>query len=86
MLGKLHGVSAVLVVSMYGNPADYHRIERICKQNKWFMIDDAAQSMGAELDGKPVGTFGNAGFYSFSPGKPTAGPMGAFYWSSVDAN
>lgn len=84
-LGKLHSVSSVLVVSMYGNPADYYRIERICKQNNWFMIDDAAQAMGAEVDGKPVGTFGDAGFYSFSPGKPTAGPMGAFYWTSSEA-
>ena len=45
------------------------------------MIDDAAQSFGAKLDDRYVGTFGDAGFFSFSPGKPTAGHMGSFFWS-----
>lgn len=79
-IGKQHDISAVLVVSMYGNPADYESLEIICKKNNWFMIDDGAQAMGAKVNGRYVGTFGDAGFYSFSPGKPTAGPMGAFYW------
>lgn len=81
-IGVKHNVSAVLVVSMYGNPADYVAIQQICQKYNWLMIDDGAQAIGAELDGKVVGTFGDAGFYSFSPGKPVAGPMGAFYWQN----
>lgn len=78
---KLHGVTAALVPSMYGNPADLMRAEALCREMGIFLIDDAAQSFGAYLNSRPVGAFGNAGFFSFSPGKPLAGPMGAFYWS-----
>jgi dTDP-4-amino-4,6-dideoxygalactose transaminase len=36
------------------------------------VIEDAAQSMGARVDGRHVGTRGHAGLYSFGPGKPLA--------------
>lgn len=80
-LSKKYDVKAVLVASMYGNPANLTEIEKFCKENSIFMIDDAAQSFGAKLNDRFVGTFGDAGFFSFGPGKPTAGPMGSFFWS-----
>ena len=70
---------AVVVPSLYGNPADLIDIERVCRDRQVFMIDDAAQSFGAKLGGKNVGQYGDAGFFSFSPGKNLAGAMGA-YW------
>lgn len=76
------GVKAILVASMYGNPADLFKIEQFCISKNIVLIDDAAQSFGAKLDDRHVGTFGNAGFFSFSPGKPTAGHMGAFFWTT----
>jgi hypothetical protein len=76
-----HGVPAVLLPSMYGNPADLQQAQALCQRLGLFLIDDAAQSFGASLDGRPVGSFGNAGFFSCSPGKPLAGPMGALYWA-----
>ncbi len=76
-------IEALLVASMYGNPADMTAIESLCKAKGIFLIDDAAQSFGAELDAKMIGTFGDAGFFSFAPGKPTAGHMGGFFWSST---
>ncbi len=76
-----HGGQAVLLPSMYGNPADLKRAQELCSRLGLFLIDDAAQSFGASLDGQPVGSFGDAGFFSFSPGKPLAGHMGAFYWT-----
>jgi len=85
-LSKKYDVKAVLVASMYGNPANLVEIEDYCKNNSIFMIDDAAQSFGAKLDGRFVGTFGDAGFFSFSPGKPTAGHMGSFFWSAKKVN
>ena len=75
-------ISAVVVPSLYGNPSDLETIEYICKKAGVKMIDDAAQSYGAQLNGKTVGSFGDGGFFAFSPGKPTAGHMGAFYWSN----
>jgi len=76
-----HGVQVALLPSMYGNPADMLRAETLCRNKGIHLIDDAAQSFGAELQGKPIGSFGDAGFFSVSPGKPLAGHMGAFFWS-----
>lgn len=83
LLSKKYKIKAVLVASMYGNPANLVEIEKYCIENNIFMIDDAAQSFGAKLGNRFVGTFGNAGFFSFSPGKPTAGHMGSFFWSNI---
>jgi len=77
-----HHPNAVIVASMYGTPADLSRIESLCQRYNIFMIDDAAQSFGAKAnEQKYVGTFGDAGFFSFSPGKPTSGHLGAFFWT-----
>ncbi len=81
ILSKKYDIKAILVASMYGNPANLVKIEKYCKENSIHMIDDAAQSFGAKLEGRYLGTFGDAGFFSFSPGKPTAGHMGSFFWS-----
>ncbi len=75
-------VRAVVVNSIYGNPANLSEIENLCNTKNTIMIDDAAQSFGAMLDDRYVGSFGNGGFFSFSPGKPTAAHLGAFYWTN----
>lgn len=84
-LAHKYSVRAALLPSMYGNPADLHRAEELCRSKGICLIDDAAQSFGARLLDRPVGTFGEAGFFSISPGKPLAGHMGAFYWSDQSA-
>lgn len=75
---------AIVVPSMYGNPANLFEIEALCKAYNVLMIDDAAQSYGAVLEGKTVGSFGDGGFFSFSPGKPTAAHRGGFFWTNHD--
>ncbi len=77
---KKSKAKCVLVPSLYGFPANLKDIEKLCKEKNVLMIDDAAQSFGAKLEDKFVGTFADAGFFSFSPGKATAGHMGAFFW------
>lgn len=74
-------ICCVLVASMYGNPAKMTEIELLCKKYNVLMIDDAAQSFGATYDDRFLGTFGDAGFFSFSPGKATSGHLGAFFWT-----
>jgi hypothetical protein len=74
-------ICCVLIASMYGNPAKMTEIELLCKKYNVLMIDDAAQSFGATYDDRFVGTFGDAGFFSFSPGKATSGHLGAFFWT-----
>ena len=71
----------IIAVSMYGNPCCLSELEQICKDNNIALIDDAAQSIGAKLNGKYVGTFGDAGFFAFSPGKPFSGHTGGFLWT-----
>jgi hypothetical protein len=79
-LASKYNCDALVVASMYGNPADMINIERYCADSNIVLIDDAAQSYGATLYERAIGTFGDGGFFSFSPGKPTSGHMGAFYW------
>lgn len=74
-------IRVVIVPSFYGNPANLSEIWNVCKKYGVVMLDDAAQSFGAMLDGKFVGTFGEAGMFAFSPGKATPGHMGSFCWS-----
>ena len=83
-LSQKYNIKVVLVASMYGNPGNLIETEKYCKENDIFLIDDAAQSFGAKLNNKYIGTFGDAGFFSFSPGKPTAGHMGSFFWSEKE--
>lgn len=73
----------LLIPSLYGNPANLFEIETYCRNNNIFMIDDAAQSFGAKIDGRWVGSFGNAGLFSFSAGKPTYGHLGCYFWSDI---
>ena len=71
----------LIAPSLYGNPADICNIESWCRENDVYLIDDAAQAFGSSLNGKNIGSFGDAGLFSFSAGKPTIGGMGSFFWS-----
>jgi len=60
---------AIIVVHLYGLPADMQSICRIADKNSLLVIEDAAQAHIASIDGKPVGTFGDAAAFSFYPTK-----------------
>ena len=61
---------AVITVDLFGLPADYERIEDIAGKFDLFIIEDAAQSFGAELNDKKACSFGNIACTSFFPAKP----------------
>jgi dTDP-4-amino-4,6-dideoxygalactose transaminase len=65
---------AIIPVHLYGQAADIGEIRKIARQNKIFLIEDAAQAHGAEYKGKKLGTFGDLGCFSFYPTKN----LGAF--------
>jgi dTDP-4-amino-4,6-dideoxygalactose transaminase len=64
---------ALIAVDLFGIPADYARIEKICQQHGLFLIEDAAQSFGAVYRGRKAGSFGDVGCTSFFPSKPLGG-------------
>ena len=66
---KYPNPKAVVVVNLYGTPAKLDEILKICKKHNTPLIEDAAESLGATLNGKQTGTFGEFGIYSFNGNK-----------------
>lgn len=60
---------AVIIVSLYGMPADFDKLLPICKKHGVTVIEDAAESLGATYKGKHVGTFGKYNIISFNGNK-----------------
>jgi len=61
---------AVIPVDLFGQPADYEAILAAARRHGLLVLADAAQSFGARLGGRRVGTFGDATATSFFPAKP----------------
>jgi len=60
----------VIPVDLFGLLSDYTAIEKIAAANGLFVIEDAAQSFGAEFGGRKSCSFGNIACTSFFPAKP----------------
>lgn len=61
--------AAIIVPHLFGNPADIRKIVELARLRNIRVIDDAAQAVGATIDGRPVGSFGDAGILSFGSEK-----------------
>jgi dTDP-4-amino-4,6-dideoxygalactose transaminase len=64
---------AIIPVHLYGQPADMDGIMEIAHQYDLKVIEDCAQSFGAEYRGKKAGSFGDFGCISFFPSKNLGG-------------
>jgi len=64
---------AIVVPHLFGNPADIVAIVELARGKNIRVIDDAAQALGATIDGRPVGSFGDAGILSFGSEKVCSG-------------
>jgi len=61
---------AVMPVDLFGQTADYRRLEPILQREKLLLLCDAAQGFGGLLDGRRSGGIGDAAATSFFPAKP----------------
>ena len=64
---------AILPVHLFGHMTDMEKISDIAKRHGLKVIEDCAQSFGAELNGKKAGSFGDTGCFSFYPSKNLGG-------------
>jgi len=62
-------VLAIVATNLYGLPSDMPALTRWAQERGVFLVDDAAQAMGASISGRASGTWGDAGLFSFDRGK-----------------
>ena len=66
---KNRPLQAVVVVHLYGQPADLKGILKVCEKEGLLLVEDCAQSAGASWSGRMTGTWGDAASFSFYPTK-----------------
>jgi dTDP-4-amino-4,6-dideoxygalactose transaminase len=77
---------AVIAVHLFGQCAALDAITRICQEKKLILVEDCAQCIGADYDGRRAGSFGDFGGFSFYPTKnlAAAGDAGMITAKSED--
>ena len=76
---------AVMVVHMCGSMANLNALQKICKTNNLTLVEDACQAIGATYEGKPLGSIGDLGCFSFDFVKTiTCGEGGAVITNKKD--
>jgi dTDP-4-amino-4,6-dideoxygalactose transaminase len=85
VLAELDDVAAILVVHLFGLPADVERFRELADAYGVALIEDAAQAHGAAVDGRRVGAFGDAAAFSFYPTKNMTTGEGGMVTTDDDA-
>jgi len=66
---KLKQIKAILAVDVFGQPAEWDKLQEISQKYELKLIEDSAEAIGSEYKGKKAGTFGEAGIFAFYPNK-----------------
>jgi dTDP-4-amino-4,6-dideoxygalactose transaminase len=64
---------AVIAVHLYGQCCDLTAVKAVCEKKKIWLIEDAAQAIGSEWEGRRAGSVGDFGCFSFFPSKNLGG-------------
>jgi len=76
---------AVILPTLYGNAPDIEKFLTVCKANDIFLLEDAAENFGSKFKGRAIGTWGDAGTYSFFGNKTiTTGEGGCVVTNNKD--
>jgi dTDP-4-amino-4,6-dideoxygalactose transaminase len=63
---------AIIPVHLFGQPADMSALLALAEQHNLKIVEDCAQSFGADIDGRQTGSMGDVGAFSFFPSKKIA--------------
>lgn len=69
-------VKLVVCAELYGFPSDIEAIKEVCEKYGALLIEDSAEAMGAFIDGKPCGSFGDYSAVSYNGNKIITGSSG----------
>ncbi len=69
-------VKHVMIVNLYGTPCRYDELRAVCDRHGAVIIEDAAESFGAQYKGKAVGALGSLSVISFNGNKIITGTSG----------
>ncbi|MBI4773106.1 MAG: DegT/DnrJ/EryC1/StrS family aminotransferase [Deltaproteobacteria bacterium] len=76
---------AVMVVDVFGHPAEWDDILRVAEKHELKVIDDSCEALGSEYKGRKVGCFGDAAAFAFYPNKQiTTGEGGMIVTDNAD--
>jgi perosamine synthetase len=76
---------AILAVDIFGYPAEYAELEAIAERHGLVLLEDACEALGAEYQGRPIGSRGIPAAFAFYPNKQmTTGEGGAVAVSSEE--
>jgi len=66
---KQYSPKAVIITNLYGQSANYNELIEICDKNNTPIIEDSAESLGAEYNNRKCGSFGTLSILSFNGNK-----------------
>lgn len=76
---------AIIVVDVFGHPAEFDEIMKIAEKYNLKVIDDSCEALGSEYKGRKVGQFGDAAVFAFYPNKQmTTGEGGIIVTNDED--
>lgn len=77
---------AVVAVDLFGLPANYPQLEKVCRENGLILVEDGAQGFGGMIGGRRACSFGDIATTSFFPAKPLGcyGDGGAIFTNDDD--
>lgn len=76
---------ALIAVDFNGRGCDYPRLWEICRQHGLHLLSDSAQALGSQVGGRYLGTFAQAGCFSFSANKTLSSGQGGLVVTDDEA-